>query len=68
MYDVKGFLLLFIELNDLVLYFEYKKVYCFLKEEVLEEYYIVFLGKVDVKCEGEDLIVFCYGLMVNYCL
>ncbi len=33
-----------------------------------EEYYTVPLGKADVKREGEDLTVFCYQLMVNYCL
>ncbi|HCU7261536.1 alpha-ketoacid dehydrogenase subunit beta [Staphylococcus aureus] len=67
-YDAKGLLLSSIESNDPVLYFEHKKAYRFLKEEVSEEYYTVPLGKADVKREGEDLTVFCYGLMVNYCL
>ncbi|NEF05590.1 alpha-ketoacid dehydrogenase subunit beta [Staphylococcus aureus] len=67
-YDAKGLLLSSIESNDPVLYFEHKKAYRFLKEEVPEEYYTVPLGKADVKREGEDLTVFCYGLMVNYCL
>ncbi|HDG9727330.1 TPA: alpha-ketoacid dehydrogenase subunit beta [Staphylococcus aureus] len=67
-YDAKGLLLSSIESNDPVLYFEHKKSYRFLKEEVPEEYYTVPLGKADVKREGEDLTVFCYGLMVNYCL
>ncbi|HEG8863896.1 TPA: alpha-ketoacid dehydrogenase subunit beta [Staphylococcus aureus] len=67
-YDAKGLLLSSIESNDPVLYFEHKKAYRFLKEEVPKEYYTVPLGKADVKREGEDLTVFCYGLMVNYCL
>ena len=67
-YDAKGLLLSSIESNDPVLYFEHKKAYSFLKEEVPQEYYTVPLGKADVKREGEDLTVFCYGLMVNYCL
>ncbi|HDI1385653.1 TPA: alpha-ketoacid dehydrogenase subunit beta [Staphylococcus aureus] len=67
-YDAKGLLLSSIESNDPVLYFEHKKAYRFLKEEVPEECYTVPLGKADVKREGEDLTVFCYGLMVNYCL
>ena len=67
-YDAKGLLLSSIESNDPVLYFEHKKACRFLKEEVPEEYYTVPLGKADVKREGEDLTVFCYGLMVNYCL
>ena len=40
----------------------------FSKEEVPETYYTVPLGKADVKRPGEDITVFCYGLMVNYCL
>ncbi|MBO0927057.1 alpha-ketoacid dehydrogenase subunit beta [Staphylococcus sp. 30400_3112M30941] len=67
-YDAKGLLLSSIESNDPVLYFEHKKAYRFLKEEVPEDYYTVPLGKADVKRKGEDLTVFCYGLMVNYCL
>ena len=39
-----------------------------LKEEVPEDYYTVPLGKADVKREGNDITVFTYGLMVNYCL
>ena len=39
-----------------------------LKEEVPEAYYTVPLGKADVKRQGDDITVFCYGLMVNYCL
>ncbi len=64
---LKGFYYLSsIESNDPVLYFEHKKAYRFLKEEVPEEYYTVPLGKADVKREGEDYDrLFCYGLMVD---
>ncbi|EKU49845.1 alpha-ketoacid dehydrogenase subunit beta [Staphylococcus massiliensis] len=67
-YDAKGLLLASIESNDPVLYFEHKKAYRLLKEEVPEDYYTVPLGKADVKREGSDLTVFTYGLCVNYCL
>lgn len=67
-YDAKGLLLSSIESNDQYCTLSIKKAYRFLKEEVPEEYYTVPLGKADVKREGEDLTVFCYGLMVNYCL
>lgn len=67
-YDAKGLLLSSIESNDPVLFFEHKKTYRFLKEEVPEDYYTVPLGKADVKREGDDITVFTYGLMVNYCL
>lgn len=67
-YDAKGLLLSSIESNDPVLFFEHKKAYRFLKEEVPESYYTVPLGKADVKREGNDITVFTYGLCVNYCL
>ncbi|PTJ90527.1 alpha-ketoacid dehydrogenase subunit beta [Staphylococcus simulans] len=67
-YDAKGLLLASVESNDPVLYFEHKKAYRLLKEEVPEEYYRVPLGKADVKREGNDITVFTYGLCVNYSL
>lgn len=67
-YDAKGLLLASVESNDPVLYFEHKKAYRLLKEEVPEEYYTVPLGKADVKREGNDITVFTYSLCVNYSL
>ncbi|WP_147640757.1 alpha-ketoacid dehydrogenase subunit beta [Mammaliicoccus lentus] len=67
-YDAKGLLLASIEENDPVLYFEHKKAYRLLKEEVPEEYYTVPIDKADVKREGSDITVFTYGLCVNYAL
>ncbi|MBJ8254145.1 alpha-ketoacid dehydrogenase subunit beta [Staphylococcus pseudintermedius] len=67
-YDAKGLLLASIESNDPVLFFEHKKAYRLLKEEVPEGYYTVPLGKADVKRQGSDITVFSYGLAVNYCL
>ncbi|EGQ4398785.1 alpha-ketoacid dehydrogenase subunit beta [Staphylococcus pseudintermedius] len=67
-YDAKGLLLASIASNDPVLFFEHKKSYRLLKEEVPEGYYTVPLGKADVKRQGSDITVFSYGLAVNYCL
>lgn len=67
-YDAKGLLLSSIESNDPVLYFEHKKAYRLLKEDIPESYYTVPLGKADVKREGDDITVFTYGLAVNYCV
>ncbi|EGQ3454133.1 alpha-ketoacid dehydrogenase subunit beta [Staphylococcus pseudintermedius] len=67
-YDAKGLLLASIASNDPVLFFEHKKTYRLLKEEVPEGYYTVPLGKADVKRQGSDITVFSYGLAVNYCL
>ncbi|ELJ9287376.1 alpha-ketoacid dehydrogenase subunit beta [Staphylococcus pseudintermedius] len=67
-YDAKGLLLASIASYDPVLFFEHKKAYRLLKEEVPEGYYTVPLGKADVKRQGSDITVFSYGLAVNYCL
>ncbi|EGQ4111169.1 alpha-ketoacid dehydrogenase subunit beta [Staphylococcus pseudintermedius] len=67
-YDAKGLLLASIASNDPVLFFEHKKAYRLLKEEVPEGYYTVPLGKADVKRQGSDITVFSYGLALNYCL
>lgn len=67
-YDAKGLLLASIASNDPVLFFEHKKAYRLLKEEVPEGYYTVPLGKADVKRQGSDITAFSYGLAVNYCL
>ncbi|EIK0303503.1 alpha-ketoacid dehydrogenase subunit beta [Staphylococcus pseudintermedius] len=67
-YDAKGLLLASIASNDPVLFFEHKKAYRLLKEEVPEGYYTMPLGKADVKRQGSDITVFSYGLAVNYCL
>lgn len=66
--DAKGLLISAIRDNDPVLYFEHKKAYRLLKEEVPEGDYAVPIGKADVKREGEDITVITYGLCVNYSL
>lgn len=67
-YDVKGLLLSSIRDNDPVLFFEHKKLYRLVKEEVPSEEYTIPLGKADVKREGNDVTVITYGLMVHYTL
>lgn len=68
LYDVKGFLKVVVCDEDLVLFFEYKCVYCLIKGEVLVDDYVLLIGKVDVKWEGEDIIVIIYGLCVYFVL
>jgi 2-oxoisovalerate dehydrogenase E1 component beta subunit len=67
-YDVKGLLLSSIRDDDPVLFFEHKKLYRLVKEEVPSEEYTIPLGKADVKREGNDVTVITYGLMVHYTL
>lgn len=61
---MKGLLIFFIRSNDLVVYLEYMKLYCLFCEEVFEEEYIIDIGKVNVKKEGNDILIIIYGVMV----
>src|SRR5690625_7360652 len=53
--DAKGLLITAIRDNDPVLYFEHKKAYRLLKEEVPEGDYTVPIGKADGKPSGADI-------------
>src|SRR5699024_3785105 len=64
-YDAKGLLKAAIRDNDPVLFFEHKRAYRLLKEEVPEEDYIVPIGKAAVKRTGSDVTVITYGLCVH---
>lgn len=64
-YDAKGLLKAAIRDNDPVLFFEHKRGYRLLKEEVPEEEYVLPIGKADVKREGKDVTVITYGLCVH---
>lgn len=67
-YDVKGLLKAAIRDEDPVLFFEHKRAYRLLKEEVPEEDYVLPIGKADVKREGDDITVITYGLCVHFAL
>ncbi len=67
-YDAKGLMLAAIRDPDPVLYFEHKKCYLSISDEVPEEDYTVPIGKADVKREGTDLTVITYGMTLHYVL
>jgi len=67
-YDAKGLLKASIRDNDPVLFFEHKRAYRLLKEEVPAEDYVLPIGKADIKRNGEDLTVITYGLCVQFAL
>ncbi|MFD1065320.1 alpha-ketoacid dehydrogenase subunit beta [Oceanobacillus locisalsi] len=67
-YDAKGLLKASIRDNDPVLFFEHKRAYRLLKEEVPEDDYVLPIGKADVKREGDDITVITYGLCVHFAL
>ena len=62
--DAKGMLKSAIRDPNPVLFFEHKKTYRLIKEEVPEEEYSVPLGGARVHREGSDITVVSYGLML----
>ncbi|QOS88997.1 alpha-ketoacid dehydrogenase subunit beta [Peribacillus sp. JNUCC41] len=67
-YDVKGLLKAAIRDEDPVLFFEHKRAYRLIKEEVPDDDYVLPIGKADVKREGDDVTVITYGLCVHFAL
>jgi pyruvate dehydrogenase E1 component beta subunit len=67
-YDAKGLLISAIRDPDPVIFFEPKRVYRSLKEEVPEEEYTIPIGKAAVVNEGTDVTVIAWGAMVSECL
>ncbi|MGC1687071.1 MAG: alpha-ketoacid dehydrogenase subunit beta [Candidatus Acidiferrales bacterium] len=67
-HDAKGLLLAAIRDPNPVLYFEHKKLYRSVKDEVPEGDFTVPLGKAAVRREGRDLTVLTYGSMVSLSL
>jgi 2-oxoisovalerate dehydrogenase E1 component len=67
-YEAKGLLVAAMRDPDPVLFFEHKRLYRMFKEPVPKGDYLIPLQKARIVREGEDLSVFCYGLMVHYAL
>jgi 2-oxoisovalerate dehydrogenase E1 component beta subunit len=67
-YDAKGLLLAAIRDPDPVLYFEHKKLYRSVKDEVPDGDYTVEIGKAFTRRAGTDLTILTYGSMVHVCL
>jgi 2-oxoisovalerate dehydrogenase E1 component beta subunit len=66
--DAKGLLRAAIRDDDPVLYFEHKRAYRLLKDEVPDGDYTVPIGSAEVRREGDDVTVFTYGFMVHEAL
>lgn len=67
-YDVKGLLKSAIRDEDPVLFFEHKRCYRLIKEEVPEGDYTIPIGKAEVKREGTDVTVISYGMTLHFAL
>ena len=60
-YDAKGLLTSVIESNDPVIFFEPKRIYRAVKEEVPEERYTIPLGKAHIERLGNDITLIGWG-------
>ena len=63
--DAKGMLKSAIRDPNPVLFFEHKKSYRLIKEEVPEDDYAVPLDKAKVQREGTDITIISYGMMLH---
>jgi len=66
--EAKGLLIAAMRDPDPVLFFEHKRLYRMFREPVPTDDYLIPLQQARVVREGDDLSVFCYGLMVHYAL
>ncbi len=67
-HDAKGLLKAAIRDPDPVVYFEHKKAYRMLKEDIPDGDFIVPIGPAELRREGDDITVISYGLMAHECL
>ncbi len=66
-YDAKGLLKSAIRDDNPVIFLESELMYGF-KGEVPEEEYLIPIGKADIKRDGTDLVIVCWGKHVHTCL
>jgi 2-oxoisovalerate dehydrogenase E1 component beta subunit len=67
-YDAKGMIVAALRDPDPVLYFEHKRAYRAIKGEVPDGDYTVALNCARIAREGQDIVVFTYGVMVHTAL
>ncbi|WP_334328814.1 alpha-ketoacid dehydrogenase subunit beta [Companilactobacillus sp. HBUAS59699] len=67
-YDAKGLLKSAIRSEDPVLFYEHKKLYRSIKEDIPDDDYTVPLDKANVIREGDDVTVIAYGMMLQFAL
>ncbi|WJP97885.1 alpha-ketoacid dehydrogenase subunit beta [Macrococcus bovicus] len=67
-YDAKGLIKAAIRSDDPVLFYEHKRLYRLLKEDVPETDYVVPLDKANIVRQGEDITVIAYGMALQLAL
>ena len=65
-YDAKGLLKSAIRGDDPVIYFEHKRLYRWIKEDLPQEDFTVPIGKAAVRKNGKDITIVSYGLMYHH--
>jgi 2-oxoisovalerate dehydrogenase E1 component len=63
-YDAKGLLLAAFEDPNPVMFFEHKKLYRSISEEIPEDFYTLPLGKAKYIVQGDDISIITYGMGV----
>ena len=66
-YDAKGLIVSAIRDPDPVIFFEPKRVYRAIKEEVPEKEYTIEIGKANIRREGNQITIISWGSMVREC-
>lgn len=64
-YDAKGLLKSAIRGEDPVIYFEHKRLYRSIKQDLPEEDFTVPIGKAEIRKTGKDVTIVAYGLMYH---
>src|SRR5437868_3866451 len=67
-YDAKGLLKAAIRDDNPCIYFEHKKLYRSIKEEIPDEEYVCPIGKAAVRREGKDVTLVSYGYTLQLSL
>ena len=67
-YDAQGMLTMAIEDPDPVMFFEHKKTYRLVRDEVPDERYTVPFGRAKVRRVGRDVTCVSYGLLHHLCV
>ncbi len=67
-YDAKGLLKAAVRDDDPVIYFEHKRLYRSLKDDIPEGDFVVPIGVAELRQEGEELSIITYGGALNQCL
>lgn len=66
--DAKALIKAAIRCDDPVLFYEHKRLYRLLKEDVPEDDHVLPIDKANVVREGEDITVIGYGMVLNHAL